>query len=140
MLKNHRNLIENISIYPSDVGKNYIRLEIKSINENSTSSLFLSSEINELTVGFDIYHDHFDSFSGQVFEDEIKVALEYFNKILNNEWFLVSAGGGASTLLTNEEIKVLESGQVLKSFNYDCITYYVVSWSGHYDRTFENSI
>ncbi|BAO54071.1 hypothetical protein [Nonlabens marinus] len=138
LIKKHSNLVENISIHPSDFGKNHLRLEIKSINENSTHNLFLSSEDNEFTIGFDIYHDHFDSFSSQDFDSEIKVAMDYFNKILSDVLLVICAGGSASTLLTNEGIKVLESGQILDSFNYDCITYYVVSWSGHHDRTFEN--
>lgn len=136
--KNNSKLFENISLQPSDFGKNHIVIELITKNQNSASKLILSSEDNELTVGFDIYHWHFDKFREQDFEDEIEIALEYFYKILNEELFVVCAGGGASTLLTKEEISIIESGQILEKFNYDCITYYVTSWSGNHDRIFEN--
>src|SRR5690606_3773234 len=103
-------LLENISLQPSDFGKNHIFIELITKNENSSSNLFLSSEDNQLTVGFDSYHCHFDSFREQDFEEEIKIALEYFYKILNEELFVVSAGGGTTTLLTNDEINFIENG------------------------------
>ena len=136
--KNNSKLLENISLKPSDFGRNHIFIELITKNENSASNLILSSEDNELTVGFDIYHCHFDKFREQDFEEEMKIALEYFYKILNEELFVVCAGGGASTLLTKEEISIIESGQILEKFNYDCITYYVTSWSGKFDKIFKN--
>lgn len=136
--KNNRKLLENLSLQASDFGKNHIFIELITENENSTSNLFLSSENNRLTVGFGNYHCHFDQFSGQDFEKEMKIALEYFYKILNEELFVVCAGGGASTLLTNEEINFIESGHKLEKFDYDCINYYVTSWSGNQDRIFKN--
>jgi len=136
--KNNSKLLENISLQPSDFGKNHIFIELITKNENSSSNLFLSSEDNQLTVGFDSYHCHFDSFREQDFEEEIKIALEYFYKILNEELFVVSAGGGTTTLLTNDEINFIENGHRLEKFDYDCITYYVTSWSGNYDRIFKN--
>ncbi|WP_432672156.1 hypothetical protein [Flavobacterium sp. SM2513] len=134
--KNNSKLLENISLQPSEFGKNHIFIELITKNENSASNLVLSSEDNELTIGFDCYHCHFDKFPEQDFEEEMKIALEYFYKILSEELFVVSAGGGASTLLTKEEISIIESGQILENFNYDCITYYVTSWSGNHDRIF----
>ena len=136
--KNNIKLLENISLQTSDFGKNHIFIELITENENSASNLFLSSADNELTLGFDSYHCHFDHFSGQDFEVEMKIALEYFYKILNEELFVVSAGGGITTLLTNEEINIIESGQKLEKFDHDCITYYVTSWSGNHDRIFKN--
>lgn len=136
--KNNSELLENISLQPSDFEKNHIVIELKSQNVNSVCNLFLSSEDDQLTVGFDSYHCHFDNFREHVFEKEIKIALQFFYKIVNEELLVVSAGGGATGLLTNEEIKIIESGQILEKFNYDCITYYVTSWSGNYDRIFKN--
>ena len=136
--KHHKKLLKNISLQPSDFGKNHIFIELITKNENSASNLTFSSEDNELTVGFDCFHSHYDSFSEQNFEYEIKIALENFYKILNEELFVVCAGGGASTLLTKEEINIIESGKILERFNYDCITYYVTSWSGNHDRIFKN--
>jgi len=136
--KNHNKLIKNIKLHKSDFGKNHICIELITKNENSASNLIFSSEDNQLTLGFDCFHSHYDSFSEQNLEDEIKVALENFYKILNEELFVVSAGGGASTLLTKEEINIIESGKILERFNYDCITYYVTSWSGTHDRIFKN--
>lgn len=136
--KNNTQLLENILLQPSDFGKNHIYVELITKNKNSASNLFLSSEDNRLTVGFDSYHCHFDTFAKQSFEEEIKTAVEYFYKILNEELFVFSAGGGATTLLSNEEINIIERGQTLEKFNYDCITYYVISWSGNYDRIFKN--
>jgi hypothetical protein len=137
--KNHTKLIENSKLQKSDFGKNHIYIELITKNENSASNLIFSSENNELTVGFDCFNSHYDSFSEQNFENEIKIALENFYKILNEELFVVCAGGGASTLLTKEEINTIESGKILEIFNYDCITYYVTSWSGNNDRIFRNS-
>lgn len=136
--KNNTELLENLSLKPSIFGKKYIVIEIATKNENSASNLFLSSEYNELTVGFDSYHCHFDNFREQDFEEEMKNALKYFYKILNEELFVVCAGGGVTTLLTNEEINIIESGQKLEKFDYDCITFYITSWSGKYDRVFKN--
>lgn len=136
--KNNRELIENISLQPSDFGKNYIIIKLKSKNGNIDSNLFLSSEDDQLTVGFHRYHCHFDNFLEQDFEKEIKNALEYFYKILNEELLVISADGKVTDLLTNEEIEIIENGQILEGFNYDCITYYVTSWSGNYDRIFKN--
>jgi hypothetical protein len=56
----------------------------------------------------------FDRFSEQI-RKEIKIAVEYFYKILKEELFVVCAGGGASILLTNEEIKIIESGHKLEN-------------------------
>lgn len=136
--KYHRKLLKNISLEKSNCGKNYIFIELTSKNENIASNLSFSSENNELTVEFDCFHCHFDSFSELEFEKELKTALEYFYKILNEELFVVCAGGGASSLLTKEEIKIIESGQKLEYFNNDCMTYYVSSWSGNHDRIFKN--
>jgi hypothetical protein len=136
--KYHKKLVENITLQKSDFGKNHIFIELITKNENSASNLTFSSENNELTVGFDCFHTHFDSFNEQDFEKKIKIALESFYKILNEELFVVCAGGGASTLLTREEINIIESGQILERFNYDCITYYVTSWSGNFDKIFKN--
>ena len=134
----HKNLLENVTLKKSDFGKKHIFIELITKNKNSASNLFFSSADNELTVGFDCFHSHFDSFIDQDFETEIKIALENFYKILNEELFVVSAGGGTSTLLTKDEINVIESGQILERFNYDCITYYVTSWSGKFDKIFKN--
>jgi len=131
-------LLKNISLQPSDFGKNYIFLEFITENENSPSNLYLSSEDNRLTVGFGTYHCHFDQFSVQDFEEQMKIAVEYFYKILNEELFVVCAGGGVSTLLTYEEINFISSGQKLEKFDYDCINYYVTSWSGNKDRVLKN--
>lgn len=87
--KNNTELLENMSLQPSIFGKKHIVIEIATENENSSSNLFLSSEYNELTVGFDSYHCHFDNFREQDFEEEMKIALEYFYKILNEELFVV---------------------------------------------------
>lgn len=136
--KNHGKLLENIILEKSDFGKNHICIELKTKNENSSSNLYFSSENNELTVGFDSFHSHYDMFSELDFKKEIKSALENFYKILNEELFVVCAGGGASTLLTTDEINSIESGKILEYFNYDCITYYVTSWSGNHDKIFKN--
>ncbi|MBS7230898.1 hypothetical protein KHA90_07660 [Flavobacterium psychroterrae] len=137
--KNNSKLLENISLQPSDFGKNHIFIELRSKNKNSSSNLYFSSENNELTVGFDGYHCHFDSYSDQDFKEEIKIALDYFYKILSEELFVVCAGGGTTTLLTNQEIDIIESGQTLEKFDYDCITYYITSLSGDHDRIIKNT-
>ena len=134
---NHNALLDNISLHSSDFGKNYLLIEIKAHNKNLNSDLFLSSEDNMLTVGFHNYHCHFDKFREQDFNVEIKTALKYFYKILNDELMVVSAGG-TTDLLTNEELKVLESGQKLEKLDSDCISYYINSWSGSYDRILKN--
>ena len=136
--RHHNNLLKHISLEKSNFGKKYISLELKTSNENATGNLYFETENNELTVGFDSFHSHYDSFAKLNFEKELKNALENFFKLLQDELFVVSAGGGASTLLTNKEIEILESGKILEHFNYDCITYYVTSWSGKHDRTFKN--
>ncbi|WP_162127694.1 hypothetical protein [Flavobacterium phycosphaerae] len=136
--KHHKELLKNITLEKSNFGKKYILLELKTKNENAAGNLFFETENNELTVGFDSFHSHYDSFAELNIENELKNALENFHKILKDELFVVSAGGGASTLLTKEEIEIIESGKKLEHFNYDCITYYITSWSGKHDRTFKN--
>lgn len=138
-LKNDNSeLIENISFSHLDSGDNHIIIELKSPNQNIDTNLFFSSQRDMLTVGFDMFHCHYDNFSGQDFDKEIKKALECFYKILKEELFVVNAGGGITTLLTSEEINILEAGQKLENFNYDNIKYYsVTSWSGNYDRMFK---
>ena len=136
--KHHKELLKNITLEKSNFGKNYIYVELKTENKNALANLYFETENNELTVGFDGFHSHYDSFAELNFEKELKNALENFYKILKEELFVVSAGGGASTLLTNKEIEIIESGKILEHFNYDCITYYITSWSGKHDRTFKN--
>lgn len=130
-------LIEKISLHPSDFGKNYLLIELDPKSKNTSSPLFFSSEDNMLTVGFCNYHCHFDKFSGQIFDEEIKIALEYFDKILHERLLVVSAGG-ITTLLTKEEIAILENGKVLDYFNYDCKNFYINSWSGKFDKIIKN--
>ena len=135
---NHYALLDNISLHSSDFGKNYLLVQIRAHNKNLNSDLFLSSEDNMLTIEFHNYHCHFDNFREQDFNEEIKTALEYFCRILNDELMTVSAGG-TTDLLTNEELKVLESGQKLEKLDSDCISYQINSWSGRYDRILKNS-
>jgi hypothetical protein len=80
--KYHKELLKNISLQTSDFGKKHIIIELITKNENSASNLIFSSDDDQLTVGFDIYHCHFDRFRDQDFKKEIKIAVEYFNKIL----------------------------------------------------------
>lgn len=136
--KNTCDLLERITIAPSDFDRNYIEIELVTKNKNSASNLYFSSEHNQLTVGFDNYHCHFDNFSEMDFEQEIKKAIECFYQILNEEFLVVSAGGGATTLLTHDEVHKLENGHKLERFDYDCINYYVISWSGKFDKIFKN--
>ncbi|MCK0114655.1 hypothetical protein [Gelidibacter sp. F63206] len=137
IVANHNVSVGDFSLHPSDFGKNYLLMERKAPNRNLNSDLFLSSEDNMLTIGFHNYHCHFDKMREQNFNEEIKTALEYFNKILNDELMVVSAGG-TTNLLTKEEIEVLESGQKFEKRDPDCISYRIYSWSGNYDRTSEN--
>ena len=136
--KNHKELLRNVSLEKSNFGKNYISIELKTKNQNAASNLYFGTENNELTVGFDSFHSHYDSFAELDFEKEIKNALTNFYNIINEELFVVCAGGGATTLLTNKEIEIIKSGEILERFNYDCITYYVTSWTGNHDRKFKN--
>ena len=137
-LKRHnKEFLKNISLEKSNFGKKYISIELKPKNENTVANLYFETENNELTVGFGNFHSHYDNFAELNFKKELKKALENFYKLLKDELFVVSAGGGASTLLTNKEIEILESGKNLEHFNYDCITYYITSWSGKHDRTFK---
>ena len=136
--KHHKELLKNISLEKSNFGKKYISLELKTKNENAVANLYFETENNELTVGFNSFHSHYNSFAELNFEKELKIALENFYKLLKDELFVVSAGGGASTLLTNEEIEIIESGKILDHFNYYCITYYITSMSGKHDRIFRN--
>ena len=101
--KHHKELLKNISLEKSNFGKKYISLELKTKNENAVAILYFETENKELTVGFDSFHSHYDSYAELNFEKELKNALENFYKLLKDELFVVSAGGGASTLLTNEE-------------------------------------
>ncbi len=137
IVANHDASLGDISLHPSDFGKNYLLMERKATNRNLNSDLFLSSEDNMLTIGFHDYHCHFDKMREQNFIEEIKTAVEYFNRILNDELMVVSAGG-TTNFLTKEEIEVLDSGQKLEKIDPDSISYRIYSWSGSYDRTFEN--
>lgn len=136
--KNNSKLLENVTFKPSDFGGNYIFIEFVTPNENSASNLMFYTEENRVTVGFDSYHCHFYSFEENDFQGEMKSALECFYKILNEEIFVFCAGGGATTLLTIDEISIIESGGILEKFNYECINFYVTSWSGKHDGTFKN--
>ena len=136
--KHHKELLKNIRLEKSNFGKKFILLELKTKNENAAGNLYFETENNELTVGFDSFHSHYDSFAELNFEKELKNALENLYKIFKDKLFVVSAAGEASTLLTNEEIEIIESGKILEHFNYECITYYITSWSGKYDRIFKN--
>ena len=138
LAKNYPELLDHGTIHPSDLGKNYLEITLESPNKEESSTLYLATEHDELTVGFSDFHCHFDSYSDLGFEGELARAVQYFTKILKEELFVVCAGGGASTLLTSIEIKQLESGQKLERFPYDCINYYVTSWSGTHNRIFKN--
>ncbi|MFV8379871.1 hypothetical protein [Flavobacterium sp. LB3R33] len=137
LLNNNKELIEYITLFPSDFGKKYINIKLESPNKEQ--QLFLLTEHEELTVGFSDFHCHFDSFANLDFEVEIKNAIDCFYKILNEDLLVFCAGGAATMLLSKKEIEKLESGQKIENFKYDhCITFYVSSWSGKYDRVFKN--
>jgi hypothetical protein len=138
LAKNYKELADRVTLLPSDLGKKYVLIKIESPNKEEPSTLYLATEQDELTVGFSDFHCHFDSYSDVGFEAELAKAVQCFYKILREELFVVCAGGGASTLLTSDEIKMLENGQKLEQFPYDCINYYVTSWSGTHDRVFKN--
>jgi hypothetical protein len=138
LAKNYKELTDRVTLLPSDLGKKYVLIKIESPNKEEPSTLYLATEHDELTVGFSDFHCHFDSYAEAGFEAELAKAVQCFYKILKEELFVVCAGGGASTLLTSDEIKMLENGQKLEQFPYDCINYYVTSWSGTHDRVFKN--
>lgn len=133
----HPELLDFASMEASDFGKNHLVITLKSSNDHSMSDLVLSSEDNELTVGFHLYHEHFDWLREDIFEEQLEETLTLFYNILNENLLVISAGG-ITTLLLKEEIDRLEAGEILKYFNTDCITYRVTSFSGKWDNVFEN--
>ncbi|WP_147239417.1 hypothetical protein [Tenacibaculum sp. E3R01] len=131
--KNHPELLEFSKIYKSDFGKNYLSIEIETPNKESASNLILDTEDDQITIGFHCFHSHFDNFNELDFENEIKSATNIFNKILNEELLIVSG-----ELMTVTEVDNLEKGELVGKTNREKINYYVVSWSGKYDKEFEN--
>jgi len=140
LIKNNKEFIELITLHSSNFGKKYIYFELESPNKEEPSKLYFLSENNELIVGFSDYHCHFDNFGELDFEVEMQKAINCFYNIFNEE-LLVFGAGSTTMLLSKEEIYKLENGQKLENFQYHhCITYYVTSWTGKYDKIFKNPI
>ena len=67
--------------------ENTFYIKIKAPSPNSEFPLYIDTYCDEVTVGFDAYHAHFNEFFG---DSEYETAFEFINKIISDEFSIVS--------------------------------------------------
>lgn len=133
---NHTDLLDKLKIHHCDFGKNYLEINIPKVNINATHGLYFSSEDERLTLGFDNYHCHLHNFYEQKFETEIIRSMNLFTRVLNNELFVLRAGG-TSLFIEKSEIDTLKTGDYKYGKGYNLKNLQVISWTGKYDLEIE---
>ncbi len=76
---------------PADDGSFFLLIQITPPSESNVEhGLFIDTQNQEVTVGFDYYHSHFDQWIGDGDHFGIEAALEFVRQILNEEVAIVS--------------------------------------------------
>ena len=134
--KHHSNLLDKITTQPCDFGKKYLEVIIPKLNNGATYGLCFNSEDETLTLGFDNYHCHIHQFYEQKFEVEIIRSMEMFTKILDDELFVLRAGG-ITSLIEKKDISSLRGGVYKYGKEFNLKSLKIISWTGKYDETVE---
>ncbi len=107
-------------------------VEVESPNENASASLWISTQDEEITVGFDAFHSHFETwhFESEVvaFSEALALAKDIVTeKQVVASWWKDEKWSGSQLIARGEEVNRSE-----RTPADTCLR--IRSWTGKYDR------
>ena len=107
-------------------------VEVESPNDNASASLWISTEDEEITVGFDAFHSHFETWHFDSEEKAFREALALARsivaeKVLIASWWKDEKWSGSQLIELGEEVKRSD-----RTPADACLR--IRSWTGKYDR------
>lgn len=116
---------------PDDEAVGAYLVEVKSPNEDASASLWISTEDEEITVGFDAFHSHFETWHFESEELAFREAIALTRgiiaeKFLVASWWRDGKWSGSQLIELGEEVK---RGERIPADA--CLR--IRSWTGKYD-------
>ena len=108
------------------------QIEVESPNENASAPLWISTADEEITVGFDAYHSHFETWhfesEDMAFREALALARDIVaEKLLVASWWNGEKWSGSQLIELGDEVKRSD-----RTPADACLR--IRSWTGKYDR------
>lgn len=129
-------ILKYASVQKSDRGDSFLKIEIDSPNKSAEHGIYIDTQDNMFTVGFDCFHCHFFQFAGTDFHSELSRAIHIVSSILENDLFVVKClkdGKYARSFLIEKDKANRKDIQKRMGAKKDYRTTKIVSWTGEFD-------